>query len=143
MRRTRARGLIITGFEIGCPFPGLDISGNPGRRRLIQGNFIGDYVVYPVDRQRAPPRRGNSGILAGEHATRRCRVLDQHDGRRQPAREQRHHRQWAAGDLAPPGASGNQVLGNQIGVVGPLDNGLYATDGNGAEGVWIQSSGGL
>ena len=31
-----------------------------------------------------------------------------------------------------PGASGNQVVSNQIGLVGPLDNGLYATDGNGA-----------
>ena len=32
----------------------------------------------------------------------------------------------AQGILIQPGASGNQVLGNQIGIAGPSDNGLYA-----------------
>ena len=45
------------------------------------------------------------------------------------------------GVLIEPGASGNQVLGNQIGVVGPSSNGLYFRAGNGAEGVLIESSG--
>ena len=40
-----------------------------------------------------------------------------------------------------PGASGNEVLGNQIGVIGPSTDGLYFPAGNGADGVWIQSSG--
>ncbi len=40
-----------------------------------------------------------------------------------------------------PGASGNQLLGNQIGMAGPSSNGLYSQDGNGAEGVLILSSG--
>ena len=43
--------------------------------------------------------------------------------------------------MIEPGASGNQVLGNQIGVVGPSTNGLYFRDGNGAEGVLIESTG--
>ena len=47
----------------------------------------------------------------------------------------------AQGVLIAPGASGNQVLGNQIGVVGPSTNGLYFQAGNGADGVWIESSG--
>jgi len=42
-----------------------------------------------------------------------------------------------------PGAAGNQILGNQIGMAGPSINGLYVQDGNGAEGVLIQSSGSL
>ena len=42
-----------------------------------------------------------------------------------------------------PGASGNQILGNQIGMAGPSINGLYVQDGNGAEGVLIESSGSL
>ena len=45
------------------------------------------------------------------------------------------------GVLIEPGASGNQVLGNQIGVVGPSSNGFYFPAGNGAEGVLIESSG--
>ena len=47
----------------------------------------------------------------------------------------------AQGVLIEPGASGNQVLGNQIGVVGPSSSGLYFPAGNGAEGVLIESSG--
>ncbi len=42
--------------------------------------------------------------------------------------------------LIEPGASGNQVLGNQIGVVGPSTSGFYFQAGNGAEGVLIQSA---
>ncbi len=45
------------------------------------------------------------------------------------------------GVLMMPGSSGNQILGNQIGVIGPSTNGLYFQLGNGADGVWIQSSG--
>ena len=45
------------------------------------------------------------------------------------------------GILLMPGSSGNQILGNQIGVIGPSTNGLYFQIGNGADGVWIQSSG--
>ncbi len=43
--------------------------------------------------------------------------------------------------LIEPGASGNQVLGNQIGVVGPSINGLYFQAGNGSDGVAIESLG--
>ena len=43
--------------------------------------------------------------------------------------------------MIEPGASGNQVLGNQIGLVGPSSSGLYFLAGNGAEGVLILSSG--
>ena len=45
------------------------------------------------------------------------------------------------GVLIEPGASGNQVLGNQIGLAGPSSNGFYFLDGNGAEGILIESSG--
>ena len=37
----------------------------------------------------------------------------------------------AQGVLLEPGVAGNQVLGNQIGVVGPID-GFYFQVGNGA-----------
>ena len=47
----------------------------------------------------------------------------------------------AQGVLIEPGASGNQVLGNQIGVVGPSTNGLYFQAGNGSDGITIESTG--
>ena len=49
----------------------------------------------------------------------------------------------AQGILVEPGASGNQILGNQIGMAGPTINGLYVQAGNGAEGVLIESTGSL
>ena len=49
----------------------------------------------------------------------------------------------AQGILVEPGASGNQILGNQIGMAGPSINGLYVQAGNGAEGVLIESTGSL
>jgi hypothetical protein len=49
----------------------------------------------------------------------------------------------AQGILVEPGASGNQILGNQIGMAGPSTNGLYVQDGNGAEGVLVESTGSL
>ena len=45
------------------------------------------------------------------------------------------------GVLIEPGASGNQVLGNQIGLIGPSSSGPYFLAGNGAEGILIESSG--
>ena len=45
----------------------------------------------------------------------------------------------AQGVWIEPGSSGNQVLGNQIGVLGPVE-GFYFQLGNGAEGVLIQST---
>ena len=47
----------------------------------------------------------------------------------------------AQGVLIEPGASGNQVLGNQIGVAGPSISGFYFSAGNGSDGVSIESSG--
>ena len=49
------------------------------------------------------------------------------------AGRQRHRRQWCAGRADRAGATGNQVLGNQIGVVGPSSSsGCYLRAGNGA-----------
>ncbi len=45
------------------------------------------------------------------------------------------------GVLIKPGGSGNQVLGNQIGIVGPSSAGVYFDAGNGGDGVDIESSG--
>ena len=141
------RGLIISGFDVGVSVPQLDISGNPNTGSWIQGNFIGDYVLYPVDPQTGTPLTGgNSAILASGTNTLQGVVLFSTNttvGGPNPQENNVIIGNGQQGIWIEPGASGNQVVSNQIGLVGPLDNGLYATDGNGAEGVWIQSSGSL
>ena len=47
------------------------------------------------------------------------------------------------GVVIDPGAEGNQVLGNQIGLIGPSGNGYYYNAGNGAQGVLVESSSNL
>jgi hypothetical protein len=134
------RGLAITGFGVGVSIPNPNDAGN-----LIQGNFLGQYLAYPVDPLSGisvpPPNsvvllgQGNTGqgiVLGGANATvggieaQDSNVIDGNG---------------AQGILIQPGASGNQVLNNQIGIVGPSSNGRYFHVGNGAEGVLIQSSG--
>ena len=45
--------------------------------------------------------------------------------------------------MIDPGAEGNQVLGNQIGLIGPSGDGYYYNAGNGAQGVLVESSSNL
>jgi hypothetical protein len=140
------RGLIITGFQTGVSVSSLDTSGNPVLGDLIQGNFIGDYFLYPVDTSTgaALPSpnsvyftygRGNLGVgivLNSSNTT---------VGGSNPQENNVICGNGLQGILIRPGASGNQVVGNQIGMAGPSDNGLYSQDGNGQEGVLILSSG--
>jgi hypothetical protein len=145
------RGLIIDGFGIGVSVPQLDASGNLNVGDLIQGNFIGNYFVYPVDPtsgQALPSPnnvavlgRGNSlqGVLLDSNRTtvggtnpQENNVIDGNGLRngqtglpRQP------------GVQIQPDATGDVVEGNQIGVMGPSINGLYFQRGNGAEGVVV------
>jgi Calx-beta domain len=134
------RGLAIEGFGIGIAIPNPSDVGD-----LIQGNFIGPYLAYPVDQGtgNALPSPDNV-TLAGEGNTQEGLLLGSANatvGGFNPDENNVISGNGAQGVLLMPGASGNQVLGNQIGVIGPSTNGLYFQDGNGADGVWIQSSG--
>ncbi len=134
------RGLAIEGFGIGVSVPNPTNVGD-----LIQGNSIGEYLVYPVD-----PLTGialpapNTVELAGLGNTQEGILLGSANatvGGNEPQDANVIGGNGAQGVLIIPGASGNQVLGNQIGVIGPSSNGLYFTDGNGSDGVAIESSG--
>jgi hypothetical protein len=142
------RGLIITGFGVGVSVPALDLSSNPVVGNLIQGNFIGDYFVYPVDPTTRSPLPSPNGVAftSGQGNTQQGVVLYSSNttvGGSNPQENNVICGNGQQGILIQPGASGNQVLGNQIGIAGPSDNGLYSQDGNGAEGVLILSSGTL
>ena len=133
------RGLIITGFGVGVSVPNPHDVGV-----LIQGNEIGGYFLFPVDpttgialpspNQVAFVRQGNSaqGVLLGSTNTTVGGVETQ-DANVITGN-------GLQGVSILPGAQGNQIFGNQIGIAGPSLNGLFIIDGNGAEGVRIADS---
>ena len=154
------RGLIISGFNVGVSVPALDSSNNPVVGDLIQGNSIGDYFTYPVDPNTGSPLPSPNTVafVTGAGNTQQGVVLNSSNttvGGSNPQENNIICGNGAQGILVQPdtsvqpdnpvqpGASGNQILGNQIGMAGPSINGLYVQDGNGAEGVLIESSGSL
>ncbi len=134
------RGLAIEGFGIGVSIPDPTDVGD-----LIQGDFIGPYLAYPVDQTTGDPLPApDTVILAGLGNTQEGVLLGSANatvGGFNPSENNVISGNGAQGVLLEPGASGNQVLGNQIGVIGPSTNGLYFRLGNGAEGVSIESTG--
>jgi Calx-beta domain len=134
------RGLVLGGFGVGIEIPDPSDVGD-----TIQGNFIGPYLAYPVDQNSGTPLPAPDNVfLAGQGNSQQGILLDSANatvGGFNPAENNVIAANGAQGVLLLPGASGNQVLGNQIGVIGPSENGLYFQRANGADGVWIQSSG--
>ena len=106
---------------------------------LIQGNSIGDYFVYPVDPDTGSPLPAPDTVYftQGGGNSQQGVILNSSNttvGGSNPQENNIICGNGAEGILVQPGASGNQILGNQIGMAGPSVNGLYAQDGNGAEG---------
>ena len=134
------RGLALEGFGIGISIPDPTDVGD-----LIQGNFIGQYLAYPVDQSTGAPLPSPDTVtLDGLGNTDEGVLLGSANatvGGFNPDENNVISGNGEQGVLLEPGASGNQVLGNQIGVVGPSTNGLYFQAGNGAEGVLIESIG--
>ena len=87
---------------------------------LIQGNFIGPYLAYPVDQSTGDPLPApDTVILAGEGNTQEGIMLGSANatvGGFNPDENNVISGNGAQGVLLLPGTSGNQVLGNQIGV---------------------------
>ncbi len=157
---TTLRGLIVdrfgTGVEVmptgavGTPYQDVQVQGVQ-----IQGNFIGAYLLYPVDSITGDPLPvpdneqiypqglpkgiplGNTGpgvVIEGVNTTLGGPV-PQDDNVIAGNGEQ--------GVVIDPGAEGNQVLQDQIGVIGPSGNGVYYPEGNGEQGVLVESSSNL
>ena len=136
------RGLIISGFNVGVSVD------NPVVGNLIQGNSIGDYFLYPVDPETGAPLPSPNTVAftQSQGNTQEGVVLNSSNttvGGSNPQENNIICGNGAQGILVQPGASGNQILGNQIGMAGPSTNGLYVQAGNGAEGVLIESTGSL
>ncbi len=133
------RGLIIDGFGVGVDVPNSSDQGDS-----IQGNFIGAYLLYPVDpdtgealpspdgEELVTPGNSQQGVIINGQNTTLGGAASQDDNVIAG--------NGAEGVWLQDGSVGSQVLGNQVGVVGPSDYGVYWSVGNGAEGVLVQSS---
>jgi hypothetical protein len=134
------RGLIIEGFGIGVSIPSATDNGD-----LIQGDAIGEFLEYPVDPDAGTPLPSPDTVsLAGLGNTLEGIVLGSANttvGGTDPEDANVICGNGAQGILIEPGASGNQVLGNQIGIAGPGSSGYYFKAGNGTDGVDIESLG--
>src|SRR5262249_24161329 len=112
---------------------------------LIQGNFIGMYLIYPVNSNTgAPLPAPNTVLLVGQGNWQQGVILGCANatlGGTEPQANNVISGNGGEGVLIVPGGSGNQVLGNQIGIIGPSINGRYFQVGNSGDGVSIESAG--
>ena len=133
------RGLIIDGFGVGVNVPNSDNVGDS-----IQGDFIGAYVLYPVDPNtgQALPSPDGEELVASGNSQQGVIINGQNTTLGGAATQDDNviAANGAEGVWLQDGSIGSQVLGNQVGVVGPSDYGVYWSVGNGAEGVLVQSS---
>ncbi len=127
-------GLIIDGFGIGVSVPKPANVGN-----LIQGNFIGVYLLYPVDPTSGTGLSGAySTELAGVGNTQQGVYIDASNtmvGGTNPQENNVIAGNLEQGIWIDAAGTGNVVEGNQIGMIGPSSGDLYYQAGNGAEGV--------
>ena len=133
------RGLIIDGFDVGVSVP------NPGNiGNAIQGNFIGKYFLYPVDAVSGSPLPSpNNVVLAGQGNLLQGVYLNAHNttvGGTNPQENNVISGNGLQGIFIDAAATGNVIEGNQIGMIGPSDNGLYFQVGNGTEGILVYGS---
>ena len=135
----RLDGLIIDGFGIGVSVP------NPGNvGDLIQGNFIGNYLLYPVDPSTGASLSGLNAIeLAGLGNFEQGVYVDANNttiGGTNPQENNVIAGNQEQGIWIGAAGTGNVIEGNQIGMIGPSSNGRYFQVGNGAEGVLVDGS---
>ena len=127
------RGLIIDGFGMGVSVPNPSDVGD-----LIQGNFIGKYLEYPVDPNTGAPLPSPDNVALEGIGNTQGVVLNSDNttvGGTNPQADNVISGNAQQGVLMQPSATGNVVEGNQIGIVGPSSNGRYFPAGNGAEGI--------
>ena len=132
-------GLIIDGFGIGVSVPNPGDVGN-----LIQGNFIGNYLLYPVDPSTGASLSGLNAIeLAGLGNSEQGVYVDANNttiGGTNPQENNVIAGNLEQGIWIDAAATGNVIEGNQIGMIGPSTNGRYYQVGNGADGVLVDGS---
>ena len=114
-------GLIIDGFGIGVSVP---IPGDVGN--LIQGNFIGNYLLYPVDPSSGVSLTGLNAIeLAGLGNSQQGVYVDANNttiGGTNPQENNVIAGNLEQGIWIDAAGTGNVIEGNQIGMIGPSEH---------------------
>jgi hypothetical protein len=139
------RGFAIDNFDVGIAIDNRNAAGT-----RIQGNFLGQYLMYPVNVGTGGPLSGgNAVILEGVGNRIGIRIgregggigaINATIGGTAPQENNVISGNLEQGILVEPGADGNVISGNQVGVIGPTDNGRYFQVGNGKSGVVIRSA---
>ncbi len=134
------RGLSIDGFSAGISLQGPDAIGNQ-----IQGNYLGQYLVFPNPSiVAAPSFVAGIGNGVGVDIDTQAPALPSNNsvGGVPPATHNAIAGNLEQGVVIGVGANYNQVVGNLIGVL-EQDATDYFQVGNGAEGVLIESQSNL
>ncbi|MDR3619919.1 MAG: Calx-beta domain-containing protein [Paludisphaera borealis] len=132
------RGMAITGFHTGVQVDQLDPQGNPVKGTLIQGNFIGDYPVYPVDAaSTGNPLPSPNNVWTYNGSNSGVGILawaaNTTIGGENPQDSNVITANGLEGIVLNVPATGGVVSGNQIGVMS-LADGRYSLNGNGYAG---------
>jgi hypothetical protein len=134
-------GLIIHGFGVGISVPSPNDVGN-----IIQGNYIGKYLVYPVDPETgAPLTAPNDVALTGTGNTLEGIDVNANNttvGGTNPQENNVISGNGQQGIIIEAAATGNVVAGNQIGIISTA-SGRYFQVGNGADGVLVYGASNL
>ena len=134
----RVDGLIIEGFSgAGISVPAPTDVGND-----IEGNFIGAYLVYPVDPSSGIPLVGLASVQLVDmgNSQQGIYVNGQNTtiGGTNPQENNVIAGNLQQGIWINTAGTANVVEGNQIGMIGPSTTGLYFQVGNGADGVLVE-----
>ena len=136
------RGMVIDGFGVGVSVP------NPGDvGDLIQGDDIGPFPLFPVDPDTGQAITVNGApeeILGGRGNSLQAVLLASTNATVGGVETQDSNVIVANGSQGVSilaGAQGNQVVNNQIGILGPAaTSGIYYILPNGSDGVRIADS---
>ena len=140
------RGLVIDAFGVGVSVPSPGDVGD-----LIQGDDIGVYPLFPVDPDTGQPIVVNGvaeELLGGQGNSLQGVLVDSTNatvGGVEPQDSDVIVGNGSQGVSILPGAQGNQVVGNQIGVLGPsaMRRDLLHPAESGRTGVRIADSSNL
>lgn len=144
-KQVAIRGMAIAGFHTGVQVDQFDTQGDPVKGTLIQGNFVGDYPVYPVDSaDTGSPLTAPNNVWLINGANTGVGVLVEAGnttvGGENPQESNVIMDNGLEGIVLDPAATGGVVSGNQIGLMS-IGTDRYFIRGNGYTGG--QSSDGV
>ena len=132
----RLDGLVIEGFGTGISVPNPTDIGN-----TIEGNFVGEYLVYPVNPSDGIALVGLTSVqLAGVGNSQQGLYINGQNttiGGTNPQENNVIAGNQEQGIWINTEGTASVIEGNQIGMIGPSSSGHYYQVGNGADGILV------